>query len=165
MQGAAITADQVVLPQPALPSADWADRWSLTGAPTDLSALDAAYRALGSPPAWVRVLMRLRNRVVALFGLKPAGLAVAGSERVGGFPVVSLQPDQIVLGFDDGHLDFRIVIDVIRDPPGASRVSVTTLVARHNLFGRLYIAVVTPFHRLIVRNSLARLMHANPAIT
>jgi hypothetical protein len=61
----------------------------------------------------------------------------------------------VVLGFDDRHLDFRIVIDVRQDRPSGQTLSVMTLVHRNNLFGRLYLATVMPFHRLIVRRMLS----------
>jgi hypothetical protein len=35
-------------------------------------------------------------------------------------------------------------------------VTATTLVRTHNLVGRLYLLVITPFHRVIVRTMLAQ---------
>lgn len=152
-----IVAEPVVLPHVALTGADWADRWSIVMPGRSHLALGAAQDMLGHPPVWVEMLMSIRNRIVALFGLKKAELGVDDGEQVGGFPVVYERPERVVLGFDDSHLDFRIVVDVEPEGEAGSRISVTTLVKRHNLFGRLYIAVVTPFHRLIVRTTLARL--------
>lgn len=146
----------VSLPHPLLPSADWADRFTL-GLPVEgLTAREAARLALEHPPGWIRWLMVLRNAIVAPFGLKGAAVEVTTSEKeIGGFPVVSASDDRVVLGFDDRHLDFRIVIDVRRDRPSGQTLSVMTLVHRNNLLGRLYLAVVLPFHRLIVRRMLA----------
>lgn len=120
---------------------------------------------LGGSPAWVRVLMSLRNRIVAVFGLKAAGAGPDTESAIGGFPVVSERPERVVLGFDDRHLDFRIVVDVACEGASASRVSVTTLVDRHNPFGRFYIAAVTPFHRAIVRGALNRLAAGGASVT
>jgi len=141
----------VSLPHPVLPSADWADRFTL-GLPVDhLTAREAARLALESPPGWVRRLMVLRNALVAPFGLKGAARKVKTSEtEIGGFPVMSASDDRVVLGFDDRHLDFRIVIDVMADRPSGQTLSVMTLVHRNNLLGRLYLAAVVPFHRRIV---------------
>jgi len=36
------------------------------------------------------------------------------------------------------------------------RVTATTLVLTHNLLGRSYLAIILPFHRLIVRTLLRR---------
>ena len=52
-------------------------------------------------------------------------------------------------GFNDKHLDFRLVVDVAA--AGATRnVTATTLVLTHNWLGRAYLALILPFHRLIV---------------
>ncbi|WP_244474780.1 MULTISPECIES: DUF2867 domain-containing protein [unclassified Rhizobium] len=146
-----------MLPHPALRSADWADRYVITTDPRAESALELAHRLFGSSPRWVHLLLALRNRIVALFGLKSAELAIADGERVGAFPVVSARDEQVVLGFDDSHLDFRIVLDVAPTGSQTRKVAITTLVERHNLFGRFYILAITPFHKLIVRTILARL--------
>lgn len=146
----------VSLPHPILPAADWADRFTLGLAVEGLTAREAARLALEHPPGWVRRLMVLRNALVAPFGLKGAAERVATSEtEIGGFPVVSASDGRVVLGFDDRHLDFRIVIDVLQDRPSGQTLSVMTLVHRNNLIGRLYLAVVMPFHKLIVRRMLS----------
>ncbi len=69
--------------------------------------------------------------------------------------MVSATDERVVLGFDDRHLDFRIVIDVMADRPSGQTLSVMTLVHRNNLLGRLYLAAVMPFHKMIVRTMLS----------
>ncbi len=91
--------------------------------------------------------MALRNRIVSLVGLK--AVALATGESAGGFPVVSSSRERTVLGFDDRHLDFRIVVD-LQEMEDGSVVRVTTLVRRKNLFGRIYLFAAGPFHRRIV---------------
>lgn len=148
----------VTLPHVALPLADWADCYRLRVAGHGLTAEAAARQALSSFPWWADMLMGIRNRVVGLFGLKPAVPAAGnGADRIGIFPIVHNTPRQVVLGFDDRHLDFRIVVDVADDGADWQAVSVTTLVWRKILQGRLYIAVITPFHKLIVSTTLASL--------
>jgi hypothetical protein len=111
----------------------------------------------GHAPRWMRLLLTLRNRIVALFGLKSAELGIDEGTTIGAFPVVSARDDQVVLGFDDSHLNFRIVLDVSAAGSQTRKLAVTTLVDRHNLFGRMYIFVITPFHKLIVRTMLSRM--------
>ena len=147
---------KVNLPHPALPQADWADCYRLHIAERGVMAIDAARRTLGHFPPWVRALMTVRNAAVGLFGLKTSHHAMGSVETIGFFPVISKSPGQVVLGFDDRHLDFRVVIDLQDDATGES-VSVTTLVWRKITLGRLYIAVITPFHNLIVYSMLASL--------
>lgn len=101
--------------------------------------------------------MAIRNAIVAPFGVKSSGVHSAEEmDMIGIFPIVSQFERQVVLGFDDRHLDFRAVIDV-SDDDGQTLVSATTLVRRKILFGKIYLAVITPFHNLIVATMLAKL--------
>lgn len=148
---------------PLLPRADFADAFALD-VPEVLDAPEAARRAFTRMPGWISRLTALRNAMVAPFGLKPGAEAAQLPDQkpgqtlvrsLGMFPVLSSTPARVVLGFDDRHLDFRIVVDV-RERHAGRRVTVTTLVARHNLFGRLYLAAVMPFHKRIVPAVLAK---------
>ncbi|MGO4318974.1 DUF2867 domain-containing protein [Agrobacterium tumefaciens] len=130
-----------------LPGADWRDCFEGEMVTAASSSLDVSRLLLDHPPAWISGLMALRNRLVSLFGLRTVELAAGTS--AGGFPVLSSTADRTVLGFDDNHLDFRIVVDVEQEL-GRQIVKVTTIVRRKNLFGRLYLFVVGPFHRRIV---------------
>jgi hypothetical protein len=130
-----------------LPGADWCDRFQGEMMTPGMTSLDVSRLLFDHPPAWISGLMALRNRVVSLFGLKTVEL-VAGASA-GGFPVLSSSRERTVLGFDDRHLDFRIVVD-LEEQECRQLVSVTTLVRRKNLFGRLYLLAIGPFHRRIV---------------
>jgi hypothetical protein len=58
--------------------------------------------------------------------------------------VISEADDEVVLGFDDKHLDFRIVVAV-----AGGFATVTTIVRWHNAWGRAYLTAIMPFHRAI----------------
>jgi invasion protein IalB len=60
-----------------------------------------------------------------------------------------------VAGFNDAHLDFRLVVDVATAKAG-QQITATTLVRTHNRLGRAYLTAILPFHRLIVRSMLRR---------
>ncbi|SHG31809.1 DUF2867 domain-containing protein [Bradyrhizobium erythrophlei] len=119
-----------------------------------LDARIAAQRMMGRSPRWVEALLSLRNALVAPFGLKTSG---AGEKSAGGliglFPVLSETPERLVAGFDDHHLDFRVVVDVFTSG-GGQQVTATTLVRTNNWLGRIYLAIILPFHRLVVRSLL-----------
>ena len=102
-----------------------------------------------------------RNRLGALIGLKGTdevaeALPVEKRRCIGFFPVVSEARDRVVMGFDDWHLDFRVVVDVSSLNPDRQQVTATTLVRTHNRIGRAYLAFIMPFHRIIVRTMLAQ---------
>jgi hypothetical protein len=142
-----------------LPGDDFADAFALDAKEANLDALVAARRAMEHMPAWVGGLLSIRDRIVKPFGLETTNdLARRPVERCGIFPILSATPQRVVLGLDDRHLDFRIVVDAVPAQSG-TRVVVTTLVKRHNLLGRVYLASIMPFHKLIVPTLLARVAH------
>jgi hypothetical protein len=142
-----------------LAGAQFADAYRVTVEDTGLDARRAAEKLFARGPRWLEALFVLRPIIVAPFGLKPSGV---GEPSVGGiigiFPVLRESPEQMVLGFDDHHLDFRIVVDVA--PAGRGRqVTTTTLVKTHNALGRTYLAAILPFHRVIARVMLRRVFY------
>ena len=137
-----------------LADAQFSDAFSIAVDDTGLDARQAAEKMLARGPRWIDALMRLRNRLVTPFGLKtPAPGEAAAMDTVGIFPVISETPGRLVAGFNDHHLDFRVVVDVAPSGQG-KRVTLTTLVLTHNLLGRVYLAIILPFHRLIARTML-----------
>ncbi|RKE39339.1 uncharacterized protein DUF2867 [Paraburkholderia sp. BL23I1N1] len=115
-------------------------------------------------PAWVAKLLSLRDALVARLGLKTAKQLRAASshasrERVDFFRIYTRSAREIILGENDSHLDFRLsVLQQTRDTrEGSTRYLIlSTVVHCHNGFGRFYILVIAPFHRLVVRSSLRR---------
>ncbi|WP_439816670.1 DUF2867 domain-containing protein [Zavarzinia sp. CC-PAN008] len=145
-------ADAVAL----LPGATFADAFTIRVEERDLTAPAAARRVIGRQPAWIGHLMRLRNLVAAPFGLKTDETTIpAPNGRLGLFPILSETEARVVLGFADRHLDFRIVLDVVR-LDGAAQVTTTTVVRTHNALGRTYLTTIMPFHRMVVRAMLAQ---------
>lgn len=139
-----------------LAGAQFIDAFSVTIDGTSLDARTAANRMFGHLPGWVKGLLALRDFIVTPFGLTTTKQARhLSANRVGMFPVLSETPQRIVAGFDDNHLDFRAVVDVVTSG-GNQRVTATTVVLTHNLLGRVYLTIIAPFHRLIVRSALRR---------
>ena len=91
-------------------------------------------------PRWAEALLSLRNLLVAPLGLKTSGATPnVPRDMIGIFPVVSATPDRLIAGFNDRHLDFRVVVDVTA-PGDVRQVTATTLVKTHNWVGRTYLA-------------------------
>lgn len=110
-----------------LPSADFSDAFAIdVGNPT-LDAPEATRRAFAGQPGWIARLLAVRNILVMPFGLKRGADAnTPKGRRVGIFPVVSSSPERVVLGFDDTHLNFRIIVDVKALDQTTRRVTATT---------------------------------------
>jgi hypothetical protein len=103
--------------------------------------MQAMRLAFAHRPLWIRALMALRNQLGRLAGLTPA--------PAGGFPVVRESPNEVVLGFDDKHLDFRVVVNI-----AGGFATLTTIVRWHNIWGSAYLTAIMPFHRAIAARML-----------
>ncbi|WP_297342106.1 DUF2867 domain-containing protein, partial [Pseudophaeobacter sp.] len=134
----------VALPSAFLEGVNWADAYEFSPVSEQFDALEAARVMFEKdPPLWVRCLNGTRNRIVGLFGIKPGQISI--DEKTGGaFPLLSRSEDVVVYGFDDWHLNFRVVIQ-IHDVNSGRAVRLTTLVRRKNGFGYGYIFLITPF--------------------
>ena len=108
--------------------------------------VDAAAKAAMTFPGWVRFLLALRNIIVAPLGLSTT---LHQGEVIGHFPIDKRNKNEIVLGFDDNHLDFRIAILKHED-----RVYGATWVHTNNWLGKAYLRTIMPFHVLIMRNAM-----------
>jgi hypothetical protein len=132
-----------------LAGAQFADAFRIEIDDREIDARRAAERMMARQPRWAEALVSLRNFLVTPLGLKTSGATPAARDMIGIFPVVSQTPDRLVAGFNDKHLDFRVVVDVT-PPTGVRQITATTLVLTHNRLGRTYLAIILPFHRLIV---------------
>ena len=147
--GRSARAGEVAVPRDglllgALPRVDWADAYAVgdvDGLPDDPQAwADAVFRG---PPTWVGALLALREALVGVVGIERAGSRA--------FDTVARTETEVLLGIDQGHLDFRA--SVRREP---DRVVVTTVVQVHNRRGRAYSSVVRRLHPTVVRTMLTR---------
>lgn len=115
-----------------------------------------------SSPKWVGSIFKLRNGIASLLGLKvPAKLDKQAAlnnfncepgEQLGLFKVFGKTGEEIILGEDDRHLNFRVSLFLQQDADDAQKkhLTVSTTVTFNNLLGRLYFLPVKPFHTFIV---------------
>lgn len=140
------------------------DCWAIAPAHARLDPLDQFLRVARSTPAWIDLLMRLRNRVVSVLGLKDLGSLSSiepaqpaspyqPGDRIGIFTLISASASEVLLGDQDKHLDVVVSIHVsaASAEAGPVVVRVTTVVHVHNWLGRLYMIPVRPAHRIIVK--------------
>ncbi len=118
-------------------------------------------------PGWIMVLMAIRNWIVKFFGLKTSSsLSEASRQKsedlvvdghIGFFEIVSLDDREVVVTANDRHLDssFSLFIEGEGDQ---KKIFMTSVVNTKEWFGDVYMFVIAPFHRLIVRYLLERLV-------
>lgn len=104
-------------------------------------------------PAWVTHLMRIRNKIVKLFGftvgadnLSPASDELAIGDKAGFLTISEKYDNEIISYSEDKHMSFYL--SVLKE---SDQVIVSTLVNQKTLIGRLYVNSILPFHYVIAR--------------
>ncbi len=128
-----------------------------------LTLIGAANTFIKPGPKWINSLLKLRDLLVAMVGLKTtkdgetkANCQFEPNERAGLFSVFSKTEHELILGEDDKHLNFRVslYLETMPNDTCTKQITVTTIVIYNNWFGRFYFFFVKPFHQLIVQTSL-----------
>lgn len=117
-------------------------------------------------PAWVTLLFRLRNLLVKPFGLSGGDKnvekfveAIHNGTSYSMMSVIDKTIKETILRLDDKHLQAYISVYVESLENNAKqRVLVITLVKFHKRFGKFYFYAIYPFHCLIVRQQVKRIV-------
>jgi Protein of unknown function (DUF2867) len=120
-----------------------------------------------SSPEWVDKLFILRNKIVSVFGLKTSGettdrqklldnFTCEKGQQLGLFKVFSQTDNEVIIGEDDKHLNFRISLFIENHTTETTKknLTISTVAEFNNWFGRLYFLPVKPFHKLIAPTML-----------
>lgn len=137
---------------PLVQDQDFIDGYAVESTLTPEEAINAGF----TMPGWVNALMKLRNTIVKPLGLKTES-SDTGNDAI--FPLQYEDENERIIGTDDHHLNFRIA--VMRED---GRIHMATWVHRNNLLGRIYLAIVMPFHVIIVRSVMRRIAMASTPI-
>lgn len=139
----------------------------------EITSADIGKAFFTASPKWIGALFELRNRIVSLFGLKTSGkpnnrqalldsFQCAPDERLGLFKVYHRDENEVILGEDDKHLNFRVSVFKAGDETDkiSKTLTVSTIVQYNNWFGKLYFFPVKPFHQLIVPSMVKSVIQA-----
>lgn len=126
------------------------------------STIDRITVGLFKGPKWADNLMKLRDSIVRLFGLKTGKKKETSTEehisvgsKVEFFTVVDRNENEIVMAENDKHLNFKTSVMIDRNEVDTI-IYLSTIVKFNNIFGRLYFIPVKPFHRLIIKSILRK---------
>lgn len=122
---------------------------------------------LSSTPLWVKIMFSIRERIASL-GLKTADSedlmqsefkerSFQVNERFGLFKIYAVYPDEIIMGEDDSHLNFRLSWYVKRISDHESNIFCSTTVEINNSIGRVYFFLVKPFHKMVVKSFMKKI--------
>ena len=134
------------------------------GRPT-LSAQEIYLGIFTRFPQWAKWLLLLRNKIVSVFGIKgPTSAELDGlkvkqnyeeGDKIALFTLFSQNVDELIAGGNDKHLAFKVSVLKVAEL-GATKVVLTTIVSPHNLFGRMYLFLILPFHKIGVKTLMRR---------
>ncbi len=134
----------------SLPGHHYQDAFKLTLADGDTRTLPQllAARGTGRSERW---LARVRDVLVAPFGLKPIGRPAMAP-----FESLTLHANEAIYAVNDRHVDVRIAY--CTETSGAQRQLIaTTLVRVHNTLAWVYLVAILPFHFYVVKRQLERI--------
>ncbi len=137
---------------------------------TDIAKAFCSFALRG--PFWIKILMKIRNSIVSLFGLKKSMNNVNNIDlknenfdiggKMFGFNIFDKKDNEIIFGKDDKHLNFRssFLINNI-EIRNLKLLTLSTVVKYNNWLGRLYFVPVKPFHKIIMKTILKRITIIN----
>lgn len=109
-------------------------------------------RALTRLPAWVEILFKSRDRIAGVFGLKTNKNI---SKQGAFFTVIENREDEIVMGEEDKHLNFK---SSLLKNSSENSISLITIVHFNNVWGKFYFLFIKPFHKIIMKTLLKRFL-------
>jgi hypothetical protein len=143
----------------SLSSIDFADAFKCHPSENQPQSIDSVTRAIFSTmPGWIAELLELRNIIVRPLGLKTSVDSNSIDNKqgelkpggiVGVFEVIECREDEILLGEDDKHLNYRVSVQ-LKYEEERCWIIVSTVVQFNNWLGRAYFVPVKPVHKIIV---------------
>lgn len=133
------------------------------------SVVDLFLGIFAHHPLWMKAVLIVRNRIASLCGLEaPTAAEIVNVEikksysvgdKIGVWPIFALTETELVAGRDNKHLDFRV--SVLKEVgTETTSVVVSTLCKVHNVFGKIYLFFIVPFHKWGVRRLMSRAIMA-----
>ena len=134
----------------------------------DLAIVDLFFALFGHTPLWIKLLLIARNTAARLIGLEAPTVGEIMrptvrkeyhvGEKIGPWPIFLMADNEIVAGRNNRHLDFRLSVLKVSEGEAAD-VVVSTICTVNNLFGKIYLFFIIPFHRagvrLLISNAVA----------
>ena len=138
---------------------DFQDSFSFYIQNNKMSINELYIAIFSTAPKWIENLMKLRNKIVLLMGLKTEMKRIENfdfevGDKVGIFKIYKIEDQEIIAGENDKHLDFRV--SIFREITEESKITVSTIVKFNNKFGKFYMTLISPFHKMVVRSLLKK---------
>ncbi len=123
-------------------------------------------------PKWIENLLSFRDFFASKVGLQTLDNTIdkkdklqkfngEPGEQVGFFKVFQKTGNELIMGADERHLNFRtsFFVENLQSENQNKKLIITTTVNYNNWFGKLYFLPVKPFHKLIVKAMLRNMIN------
>lgn len=117
-------------------------------------------------PPWVNQMLRIRDLTTRMLGMTPTHGFQQGEypsrtilqpgEKLDFFEVIANVQQELILKLEDPHFFVSISLYIERELED-ERLYLTSVVKPYNRTGRLYIALIAPFHRKIAKTMMSKL--------
>jgi hypothetical protein len=135
----------------------------------DAGIIDVFLAIFAHHPIWMKIALIVRHRMVSFFGLDapPASdvlnfkieRSYSVGDKIGVWPILALTDTELIAGSDNKHMDFRLSVLKVTNGEAVS-VVVSTICVVNNVFGKLYLFFVVPFHKWGVQRIIANAINA-----
>ena len=135
----------------------------------ELRIVEIFFALFGHTPLWMKLLLIVRNTAARLVGLEAPTVGeimrptvereYRVGEKIGPWPIFFIGDNEIVAGRNNKHMDFRLSVLKAMDGDAMS-VVVSTICTVHNVFGKIYLFFIVPFHRKGVRSLMSNAVMA-----
>lgn len=141
----------------SLDKIDFRDTFATQNKKESLECL--AHKIFNQPSVFIKSLFLVRNTLVKLIGLSSSKPKDYNEDyKVGGyigfFRIYEIKEDEIILGLNDKHLNFRV--SIFNDRETKFNIKVTTIVQFNNKAGLFYMNAIKPFHRIVVKGMVKK---------
>jgi hypothetical protein len=145
-------------------NADFRDSYRAPLAHPELGVVEIFFALFGHTPLWMKFLLIARNAAASRSGLEAPTVEeimkpivrseYRVGEKIGPWPIFFIGDNEIIAGRNNKHMDFRLSVLKAMDGDAMS-VVVSTICTVHNVFGRIYLFFIVPFHRHGVRSLMS----------
>jgi len=142
---------------------DYIDTFNIQLERSDVKPWELIVAFFACSPHWLNSILRLRNKIINVLGLKADIIDLhemhppfSKGAQCGLFKLYDIDELESVMGEDNFHLDFRLSLQIDKE----KRLHITTAIKFNNVFGKIYLALIKPFHKFIVRWMIKKMAYS-----
>lgn len=139
------------------------DSFKVTASKEGLGARQVYHGIFGHLPASVQLALRARNSIVKLLGFSASstsmGIAleeIQSGNKAGFLTIETASDSEVVCGAYEENMDMWLSVLKLSD----REFAVSTLVNTKTRSGRVYMALIKPFHKLVAKYSIRQALKA-----